>query len=242
MPNEHPMMSREEYERRFPDFPAGDAAPRQDRLEDIAADWGYPGCDEGVRWLIEEVARLRLSGDGTPPTDGLYTRLMDIIGERFPETQVQSTLRSRIAYLMQQVEVSRGRAGPAEGERQRYINESSQVLASPYAFQDTPQGKYARGIFEYFRDYYAWAALRDGGQPKDIACPVCRSEKVEELKQTASHTYGETVRFPDEFSRCGECGEEFYTREQSRAHTNAFRKAARGGQPDGGRLTEQEGP
>ena len=69
MPNEHPMMSREEYARRFPDFPAGDAAPRQDRLEDIAADWGYPGCDEGVRWLIEEVARLRLSGDGTPPTE-----------------------------------------------------------------------------------------------------------------------------------------------------------------------------
>ena len=127
MPNEHPMMSREEYARRFPD----EGEPRSvERLTDeelarhasrayqLAAQHGED------QWIaVARMMRVQLSGDGTPPSDGLYTRLMDIIGERFPETQVQSTLRSRIAYLMQQVEVSRGRAEPGEGER-REIKEA----------------------------------------------------------------------------------------------------------------------
>ena len=137
MPHEHPMMSREEYERRFPDFPAGDAAPRQDRLEDIAADWGYPGCDEGVRWLIEEVARLRLSGDGTPPTESEDELDEDVPNEWYdaavgiaaddPGNMLEGVINVLWGLHRKDVlarsEALRGRAEPAEGER-REIKEA----------------------------------------------------------------------------------------------------------------------
>ena len=108
MPNEHPMMSREEYQRRFPD--EGERVERRtgdqawthlpegwerkykclafavndmpNTCDDQCDSYGHSeGCgDKETRWpaekivaLQEEIERLRLSGDGTPPTeDGAY--------------------------------------------------------------------------------------------------------------------------------------------------------------------------
>src|SRR5947207_1343575 len=62
-------------------------------------------------------------------------------------------------------------------------------------------------------------------------CPTCKRGKIEIVRSTAEHFRdGLRVTFADEFSRCGRCGEEYYTNEQSRAHSRALTAALRNAQ------------
>lgn len=59
-------------------------------------------------------------------------------------------------------------------------------------------------------------------------CPGCRGGPVEVVQRTAEHLDGTLrVSFPDEVSRCTDCGEVFYTYEQSLAHSQAVTAALR---------------
>jgi hypothetical protein len=64
---------------------------------------GWTSVDAILHWWETEGRARWLSEVGSEPPS-LYIRLMELIGERFPDTLVQSTLRTRIAYLMQQAE------------------------------------------------------------------------------------------------------------------------------------------
>jgi hypothetical protein len=66
-------------------------------------------------------------------------------------------------------------AGEPSEERTRYMRESQGVLDSPYAFQDTPQGRYARAIFEHFRGAYAVDRLTPSRDTRDKELPTLMS-------------------------------------------------------------------
>jgi putative zinc finger/helix-turn-helix YgiT family protein len=65
--------------------------------------------------------------------------------------------------------------------------------------------------------------------PAGTRCPVCENGVAEPLQRTAQKRLksGTVVSYTDELSRCRECGEEFYTYEQSRAHSQALSAAVR---------------
>lgn len=62
---------------------------------------------------------------------------------------------------------------------------------------------------------------------EEIACPVCESPNVKVIRRTAARTSksGVAVSFPDELMECAECGERYYTYEQSMANSGAFTTA-----------------
>ena len=67
---------------------------------------------------------------------------------------------------------------------------------------------------------------RGGKGMSAVACPACRSTEVGiELRQVSQTSKGRSVNFWEEVSRCARCGEEFYTREQSLASSQAYAAA-----------------
>jgi HTH-type transcriptional regulator/antitoxin MqsA len=60
-------------------------------------------------------------------------------------------------------------------------------------------------------------------------CPRCDSEAVKVISEPAEAATrdGTLVTFADEFSRCSECGNEFYAKSQSLAHSRALASAVR---------------
>ena len=111
MPNEHPMMSREEYHRRFPDEEARGHIPP-------------------VLAAIRDKFYTPVSWDGTPPTDtevervakaiwnAQYTHLdaETLFGDPCNPYWVEAANEAR-AQARAAIEALRGRAEPAEGER-----------------------------------------------------------------------------------------------------------------------------
>src|SRR5712692_524363 len=56
-----------------------------------------------------------------------------------------------------------------------------------------------------------------------LSCPACQSAEtriVSAPRQVRAED-GATLEFTDEFTRCAQCGEEFYTRDQSLASSRA---------------------
>lgn len=69
---------------------------------------------------------------------------------------------------------------------------------------------------------------RSNGETSADLCPMCRTGRVEVVQRTAEHFDGAVrVSFADELSKCGSCAEEFYTYEQSQAHSRALATALR---------------
>src|SRR5207302_1398387 len=64
-----------------------------------------------------------------------------------------------------------------------------------------------------------------------VRCPVCRSVETDLVSAprqvTAADDAATPLEFIDQFTRCGHCGEEFYTREQSLASSRAAATAMR---------------
>lgn len=60
-----------------------------------------------------------------------------------------------------------------------------------------------------------------------IPCMACGQSEFRLVQRTAEHTTkkGQTVSFPDELTQCVHCEEEFYTHEQSMAHSRALTAA-----------------
>jgi HTH-type transcriptional regulator / antitoxin MqsA len=59
-------------------------------------------------------------------------------------------------------------------------------------------------------------------------CPNCQGTRVSIVQRSAEHVEGdEKVSFTDELSKCEDCGEEFYTYEQSMASSRAVASALR---------------
>lgn len=69
---------------------------------------------------------------------------------------------------------------------------------------------------------------RSNGDTTVDLCPSCGVGRVEVVQRNAEHFDGSvTVTFTDELSKCDSCGEEFYTYEQSQAHSRALAAALR---------------
>src|SRR5690348_15951171 len=62
-----------------------------------------------------------------------------------------------------------------------------------------------------------------------IRCPVCRSVETGLVSAPRQVTADDAtpLEFPDEFTRCRHCGEEFYTRDQSLASSRAAARVLR---------------
>lgn len=71
------------------------------------------------------------------------------------------------------------------------------------------------------------------------SCPVCSSVSLTIHQEVRSFrtVRGEEILYPAEYSRCAQCGEEFFTSQQSRAATRALVGIER---QRGGRLTPNE--
>ena len=120
-----------------------------------------------------ERLRARLSGDGTPPTDGERSHVMEAAeavlsdhAETFSRLAADDTLMDaqstveRLSQLLNQArqEVLRGRAEPGEGER-REIKEAVREALIVWRRHAEDSEEY-EAIVNLER-----AALRDGGQP-----------------------------------------------------------------------------
>ena len=135
MPNEHPMMSREEYHRRFPDDPTGPVerlTPDEEVLVNALRSVVGGALSPLGLYHLTGLLRIieRLSGDGTPPTDtevervakaiwnAQYTHLdaETLFGDPCNPYWVEAANEAR-AQARAAIEALRGRAEPAEGER-----------------------------------------------------------------------------------------------------------------------------
>jgi HTH-type transcriptional regulator / antitoxin MqsA len=74
---------------------------------------------------------------------------------------------------------------------------------------------------------------------RNLACPQCAKSSitVHREERICRSLEGDGIPYPAEYSRCESCGEEFYTRQQSRANTRALVGIER---QRAGRLTPQE--
>ena len=71
-------------------------------------------------------------------------------------------------------------------------------------------------------------AMRPNSETTADLCSMCGTGRVEVVKRTAEYFDGSIrVSFVDELSKCDSCGEEFYTYEQSQAHSRALAAALR---------------
>ena len=174
MPNEHPMMSREEYHRRFPDDPTGPVerlTPDEEVLVNALRSVVGGALSPLGLYHLTGLLRIieRLSGDGTPPLDELRCRITGnqcgtdtwMVGHPCQCDNCQAWLR--------------GRAEPAEGERLTdWTNEESVPKEVVLAFQRECENIDPDSVPSYWTVAAALvaamnvrAALRDGGAPRD---------------------------------------------------------------------------